>query len=56
MTVAVNVTIEANTVKEAKITTIDSLLQSVSEFDRQINMVEDITPTKPKVKLGIVSY
>lgn len=56
MTVAANVTVEAKTMKEAKIMAMGSLLQSVSEFDRKIDMVEDITPVKPKVKRGIGSY
>lgn len=56
MTVAVNATIEANSIKEAKMMAIGSLLDSVSEFDRKIDMVEDITPVKPNVKRGIGSY
>lgn len=56
MTVAVNVTIEANSLKEAKALAMDKLLSNVSEFDRKIDKVEDITPVNTKPRRGIGSY
>lgn len=56
MTVAVNVTIEAKTLKEAKEAAMGSLLSTVSEFGRKIDTVEDITPVEPKYRKGIGSY
>lgn len=56
MTVAVNVTIEAKTLKEAKIMAMGAVLDTVSEFDRRIDKVEDITPVQIKPKRGIGSY
>lgn len=58
MTVAVNVTIEANSLNESKELAMNQPLSNVSEFDRKIDKVEDITPVnnKPKPRRGIGSY
>ena len=56
MTVSVNVTVEASSLKEAKAIAMGTLLENVSEFDRRIDTIEDITTVERKVKRGISSY
>ena len=56
MTVSVNVTVEASSLTEAKAIAMGTLLKNVSEFDRRIDKIEDITPVERKVKRGISSY
>ena len=56
LTISVNVTVNASSQKEAKRIAIDTPLDLVSEFDRKVDMIEDITPTVRKVKRGRGSY
>ena len=56
MTVSVNVTVEAESEKHARLIALGSLNKDQSEFDRRVDMVEDITPIERKARKGIGSY
>ena len=57
MTVSINVNVDAKTMKEAKEIALGSLLSNVSEFDRRIDTIEEITLIETmNVKKGIGSY
>ena len=56
MTVSINVTVEAKTLKEAKTMALGSHLSNVSEFDRRIDTIDDITTVETAVRKGVGSY
>lgn len=56
MEISVNTTVEANSAKEARKIAMGRCYDDLSEFDRRVDMVENITPTKKVVAKGIGSY
>jgi hypothetical protein len=56
MTVSVNVTIEASSQKAARAEALGTFWDRLSEFDRRVDAVEDITPPRKIIRRGIGSY